>query len=222
MANPDAPIKGAGQTIDETGLRIIVWVFFSVASMFVMLRLTVRLRQNRTLLIDDCWIIIAWLAALTMAIIQTIQIPYIYYTVRLLAGRIDPSEDVIFKTEQLTRWQFPIIKLFWTVLWTVKASFMAVFFRFVKPFPILRKLWYCVAVFCFLAYVGCWLASSLTCSPPSDYFKFGTPPFFLQILSTYARTNPHSKQANATTRTRYGCRPSTSSSRPRSTSRAIS
>ncbi|GAB1316818.1 Rhodopsin domain-containing protein [Madurella fahalii] len=172
-ANPYAPLPGAAQSIGETGLLAIVWVFFSTATIFVALRLTVRFRQNRSFLFDDYWIMFAWLCLLTMAILQTEQMPSLWYITYLGAGRITPDEDTIPRTEQLSRWQFPIIKLFWTVLWSVKASFMAVFFRFVKPFPILRRLWYCAAIFAFLAYVGCWLASSLTCSPPSDYFKAG-------------------------------------------------
>jgi hypothetical protein len=175
-ANPNAPLSGAAQTVSETGLLAIVWVCFSTATVFVALRLTVRLRQNRSLLFDDYWIMFAWLCILTMAILQTEQMPSLWYTTYLGAGRVAPDLDTAWKTEQLTRWQFPIIKLFWTVLWSIKASFMAVFFRLVQPFPILRRLWYCVAAFTALAYVGCWLASALTCSPPLDYFKAGMPP----------------------------------------------
>ncbi|KXX75481.1 hypothetical protein MMYC01_208474 [Madurella mycetomatis] len=173
IVNPNAPLPGAAQSIGEAGLLAIVWVFFSTATIFVALRLTVRFRQNRAFLIDDYWIMFAWVCLLTMSILQTEQMPSLWYITYLTAGRVAPDQDTVPKTEQLSRWQFPIIKLFWTVLWSIKASFMAVFFRLVKPFPVLRRLWYCAAVFVFLAYVGCWLASSLTCSPPSDYFRAG-------------------------------------------------
>lgn len=173
--NPNVPLPGAAQSIGEAGLLAIVWVFFLVATIFVALRLTVRFRQNHAFLIDDYWIMFAWVCLLTMSILQTAQMPSLWYITYLTAGRVAPDQDTIPKMEQLSRWQFPIIKLFWTVLWSIKASFMAVFFRLVKPFPVLRRLWYCAAVFVFLAYVGCWLASSLTCSPPSDYFRPGMP-----------------------------------------------
>lgn len=171
--NPNAPIPGAGGTVSETGLLAIIWVFFSVATCFVILRLTVRFRQNRTFLYDDYWMMLAWLTLLTMVILQMEQRTALWYVTYLTAGRVGLDQNSLSTIEQLTRWQFPIIKLFWTVLWSVKASFMAVFFRLVKPFPILRRLWYCVAVFAFLAFVGCWLVSAFTCSPPSDYFKAG-------------------------------------------------
>lgn len=155
-------------------LLAIVWICFSVATFFVVLRLTVRWRQNHSLLPDDYWIIWAWMCLLTMASLQTKQMDSLWYITYLTAGRIPVTAEAATQTEDLTRWQFPIIKLFWTVLWSVKASFMAVFFRLVRPFTIHRRLWYFVAVFATLAYIGCWLASTLTCSPPSDYFRAGT------------------------------------------------
>jgi hypothetical protein len=170
----EAPLNGAARTVNETGLLAIVWVCFSTATLFVALRLAVRFRQNGSFLLDDYWIVWAWLCFLTMCILQTEQMPSLWYLTYLGAGRAAVDQDTVWKLEQLTRWQFPVIKLFWTVLWSVKASFMTVFFRLVKPFPIIRRLWYCVAVFTVLAYIGCWLASSLTCSPPSDYFRAGT------------------------------------------------
>ncbi|KAI9148955.1 hypothetical protein HJFPF1_10999 [Paramyrothecium foliicola] len=175
MSDPNAPLSGAARNIDREGLISIVWICFAIATSFVALRLTVRWRQNRTLLPDDCWIVFAWLCILTMAIIQTEQMNALWYITYLSAGRIPVTEaDMPYighMREQLTRWQFPIIKLFWTTLWSIKASFLALFFRLVKPFPIVRRLWYCVAVFTTIAYIGCWLASSLTCTPPGDYFK---------------------------------------------------
>lgn len=172
-ANPNAPLTGTAVHIDAPRLTAIVWTCFSVATCFVILRLTVRWRQNRTLLADDWWISWAWLCLLTMAVLQTEQIPSLYYVTYLLAGRIEVTADTPRLSVQLSRWQFPIIKLFWTVLWSVKASFLAIFYRLVKPFTIYRRVWYGVAVFTFLAYVGCVVSSALTCSPPSDYFVAG-------------------------------------------------
>lgn len=171
QVDPNAPLSGAASTINPDGLLAVVWTCFTVATLFVTLRLGVRWRQNHKFLPDDYWIIWAWACLLTMAILQTQQMDALWYTTYLSSGRIPPiPEEIQKQTTQLTRWQFPIIKLFWVVLWSVKASFMAVFYRLVQPFPLIRRLWYCVAVFTFLAFVGCVVASTLTCSPPSDYF----------------------------------------------------
>ncbi len=178
VGNPDAPLSGAARTVDETGLLAIVWTCFSTATVFVALRLAVRFRANRAFLLDDYWVIFAWFCLLAMAILQTEQMSSLWYLTYLIAGRLPLDAGTGPKTEELARWQFPIIKLFWTVLWSVKASLLAVFFRLVQPFPVLRRLWDCVAVFAALAYIGCCLSSALTCSPPSDYFRAGMPHLF--------------------------------------------
>lgn len=172
-ADPHAPLQGTARHINQTELLIIIWTCFSVATVFVLLRLTVRWRQNRSLLADDYWIAAAWVCLLVMSVLQTEQMEYLWATVNLQSGRISPTPETIEKVAMLSRWQFPIIKLFWTVLWCVKASFLAVFYRLVQPFTWYRRLWILVTVFVVLAYLGSVISSILTCSPMSDYFKPG-------------------------------------------------
>ncbi|RGP74509.1 hypothetical protein FLONG3_6068 [Fusarium longipes] len=169
--DPDAPLFGAARNVDRYGLVVIVWVCFTIATLFVSLRLFVRWQQNRRFLADDCWIFFAWLCTLTMAILQTEQMDALWYMTYLQAGRIafDP-EEMVAQRYQLTKWQFPIIKMFWIVLWSVKASFLAIFFRLVQPFTVIRRLWYFVAFFTASALVVCIVCSALTCNTPSDYF----------------------------------------------------
>lgn len=169
--DPDAPLTGAARSVNRQGLIIIVWICFTIATLFVSLRLFVRWHQNRRFLADDYWITWAWLCTLTMAILQTEQMDPLWYMTYLQAGRIayDPKE-LEFQRSQITRWQFPIIKLFWIILWSVKASFLALFYRLVQPFPVIRRCWYGVSVFAASALIVCIICSVLTCSPPSNYF----------------------------------------------------
>ncbi|KAF5657133.1 hypothetical protein FHETE_10583 [Fusarium heterosporum] len=170
--DPNAPLTGAARSVDKSGLIVVIWVCFSVATLFVALRLFVRWRQNRRFLADDYWISWAWVCTLTMAILQTEQMDSLWYMTYLQHGRIayDPKE-LETQRAQLSKWQFPIIKMFWIILWSVKASFLSLFFRLVQPFPIIRRLWYCVAVFTALALIVSIICSVLTCSPPSNYFR---------------------------------------------------
>ncbi|KAI1041774.1 hypothetical protein LB505_008419 [Fusarium chuoi] len=60
--------------------------------------------------------------------------------------------------------------MFWIILWSVKASFLALFYPLVQPFSVVRRCWYGVSVFAALALIVCVICSVLTCSPPSNYF----------------------------------------------------
>ncbi|GJC85340.1 hypothetical protein ColLi_08178 [Colletotrichum liriopes] len=91
-ADPDSPLTGAAQSISRQTRTAIIWICFSVASLFVALRITVRWRQNRSFLADDYWIIWAWMCHLTMASIQTRQLDALYY-IYLSAGRIPVTAE---------------------------------------------------------------------------------------------------------------------------------
>ncbi|ENH66758.1 hypothetical protein FOC1_g10007408 [Fusarium oxysporum f. sp. cubense race 1] len=54
--DPDAPLTGAARSVNRQGLIIIVWICFTIATLFVSLRLFVRWHQNRRFLADDYWI----------------------------------------------------------------------------------------------------------------------------------------------------------------------
>lgn len=173
--NPHAAYFGTASHIDRHGLVAASWTCLAVATCFIILRLTVRWRQNQSFLADDYWMIWAWSCVTTMAALQTVQQRSLWYLSDLTAGRISPQtpeegQHALDMTHELTKWQYPIITLFWISLWSVKASFMAVFYRLVKPFPMFRWMWYGVAVFVTLSLIGCITASTLTCDPPSDYF----------------------------------------------------
>lgn len=169
-ADPNAPLTGAVKHIDSPRLTAVMWTCFSIATCFMALRLGVRWRQNRTFLADDCWMTWAWLCLSTMVILQTEQIPLLYYITYLMAGRIDVTADSPDRAMQYQRCQVAIVGLFWTVLWSVKASFLSIFHRLLWPFPLHRRAWYCVVVFAFLSYVGCLVGLALAwCSPPPDY-----------------------------------------------------
>jgi hypothetical protein len=154
-------------------LIAIVWVFFATATIMATLRLAVRFRQHRSFLSDDYWVMFAWVCLLNMSILQMIQRPALWYFTYLRAGRLLPDDRSLYWQGQLKLWQLPIIMLFYTVLWSIKASFLALFYRLVHPFSVFRGAWYCVTVFAALAYIGCILQAALACHPPSDYFTPG-------------------------------------------------
>ena len=159
-ANPSAPLPGSAASIDRQSLTAIIWTCFGVATTALSLRLAVRWRLNARLLIDDYWMIWAWLCVLTMSILQTEQMDSLWYMTFLKAGRIAPEPEVLAEQNyQLTRWQFPIIKLFYISLWSVKASLLSIFYRLIKSFPILRRCWIFVVVISALALLGCILSS---------------------------------------------------------------
>ena len=160
-------------TLPHRSLLALVWACFSAAFLLVSLRTVVRLkivRQRPTT--DDCWIFLALVTLLTLCILETIQLPSLYYMTAAMTGAIPVSTDLITNTEEYLRFEFPIIILFWTVLWCVKGSFLALYFKLFRELRLYRRVWYVLAGFTFLAYAGCVTTLSLSCRPTSNFFKF--------------------------------------------------
>ena len=164
-------VKSVG-SLPPRALLAVVWTSFSMAFLLVILRTAIRFKVIARLSMEDYWIFIALATLLTSCILQTIQLPSLYYMLDIIAGVIPVSAELISAVENYLRFEFPIMGLFWTAIWCVKASFLALYFKLFRELPIYRRAWYALAAFTFCAYVGCWITLSTSCHPISNFFKF--------------------------------------------------
>ncbi|KAI9848874.1 MAG: hypothetical protein M1837_006390 [Sclerophora amabilis] len=172
----NAELQGTARDLDQGGLIAIAWVGLGLAGFFVTVRTGTRFYRAERLTPDDYWMLVAWAMLLVNAVLQTLQTPHLYYLAELGAGRVPADEIALVHGNAYVRYEFVIIALFWTVLWCVKASFLALFWRLFDGLPAkYRRTWWVVVAFVILAYIGCWLASALNCHPAGNYFNFGTP-----------------------------------------------
>lgn len=178
MANAQPLPLGVAKRIPEDGIIAIAWVGVGLSFLFVIARTAIRVYKVEGLAADDYWIYFAWLALALNALLQTIQTPHLYYVTYATAGLRPLDQKLIDHGNVYVRYEFAIIGLFWTALWGVKASFLALFWKLFDGLPVFRRWWIAVAIFTFLAYVGCWVASIMNCHPASLYFKFGSNPLF--------------------------------------------
>jgi hypothetical protein len=159
-------------SLPRESLLALVWTSFGVAFLLVIMRTAIRFKFMARLTMEDAWIFLALAALLTSCIIQTIQLPSLYYILAIIAGVIPVSAEVIDQTENYLRFEFATNVLFWTVLWCVKASFLALYYKLFRELPWYRRAWYALAVFTLLAYVGCWITLATSCHPITNFFKF--------------------------------------------------
>jgi len=156
-------------------LLAIIWTCFSAAFLFMCLRTIIRLRiprPSKRFTFEDAWLLLSLAALLAFCILETIQLPSLYYISTVIDGPLSLSRDLVTHTERYLLFQFPIVILFWTVVWCVKAGFLALYFKLFKELVLYRRVWYCLATFTFLAYMGCVLTLALSCGDVSNFFKF--------------------------------------------------
>jgi hypothetical protein len=155
-------------------LLALIWTTFAIATLFVLTRTAIRFRLLSTLQSEDYWMFFALATLLTNAVLQTLQLPSLYYMSAIIAGELAPtsSTELVSIGELYLKYEFATIGLFWTVLWAVKASFLAVYFKLFRDVARYRIVWYGLAGFTFAAYVGCWITSVFSCRPVGNFFRF--------------------------------------------------
>jgi len=159
-------------SLPRQSLLAVVWTSFSIASLLVILRMAIRFKILSRLTLEDFWIFLALAALLTSCILQTIQLPSLYYLLATIAGIVPISTELIAAVQNYLRFEFAIMVLFWTVLWCVKASFLTLYFKLFQELPMYRRAWYILATLTLCAYVGCLITLSTSCHPISNFFKF--------------------------------------------------
>ena len=167
------PSLGLQATLPQWAFIAIIWVCVLVAGCLLIGRLYVRKKHMGGIKPDDYFLCSAFFFFVILAILQTIQVPSAYFISRLAIGL---ETDPLMATAQgnlYSRLEFPIIKDFWTELWTIKAAFLCLYYSILKDDKKYRLLWWFVVAFTLLAYVGCWIASIMVCVPLRTYFEFG-------------------------------------------------
>ncbi|GIJ87376.1 hypothetical protein Asppvi_006282 [Aspergillus pseudoviridinutans] len=160
--------QGIATHLSVNGLIGVTWTGAGLGIIFASIRFAIRIKRMKRLLVDDYFVLLALVFLVTNAILQTLQAPHLYYMVLDVTG-----PDIVYHGLKYTHYEFFIIGIFWSVLWSIKGSFLALFWLISDGLPHYRRVWWGVTTFAVLAYIGCWLASVLNCHPPSDYFRFG-------------------------------------------------
>ena len=159
----------------------IVWLSVVLAGAFVILRTLIRITRIERLGFEDHWLYFAYITLIINAVLQTLQTPHLYYSARANAGLEQPGAALLWHGDQYVKYEFCIIGLFWTVLWSVKASWLALYWRLFKRLQDYQRWWKGVTVFACATYAGCWILNLIICHPASPHFSFGDFSCFLKI-----------------------------------------
>ncbi|KAJ5561989.1 hypothetical protein N7535_003548 [Penicillium sp. DV-2018c] len=125
----------------------VLWALTGVAFLFVLIRIYAQLTSCRRLFIDDYLVILAWIIILTAAVIWQIEGKVLYRLYAISAGAEEFTLDFLPQYNTFMRFNAPFEILFYSALWCVKFSFLALFYRIsakIKSF----RIWWFVVLFC--------------------------------------------------------------------------
>jgi hypothetical protein len=174
--------------VEESDLLVVVWSLFGFAAMFFFLRIGVRLKYSKSLFYDDGFACFALVCLLAHAIVLTTMASDMYTTLALEKmmgnkkrqappdmGQAPPDmaqmAPIFAKITRYLKLQFSATFLFWSCLWSVKASFLAFFKRLTNNLKAHVIAWWVIVGITVLAFVGCVISYPISCSSfePSKY-----------------------------------------------------
>ncbi|KAL9621187.1 MAG: hypothetical protein Q9160_004319 [Pyrenula sp. 1 TL-2023] len=184
---------GIAYSISPDVLIPLCWVFVGLATAFLFVRTYIRfwlIPQQRKIW-PDAWLYLSFLFLVVGAVIATIMAPILRDDI---PARGLPRSNS--KTIKYARLQFAYMIIFWSALWSIKATFLAIF----KPLLVsssvhnMRRSWWTVASVTVITYLTCWVVAFLTNNPASESVtnKSGLYGMFFddrrRILVTYSTT----------------------------------
>jgi hypothetical protein len=87
-----------------------------------------------------------------------------YELLAVSVGRKQPTPAFLLRGSYYLKCQFASTVLFWTCLWSVKASFLAFFFQLTKRLTWPRRAWWAITTITALAFAGSIISYPLSCT----------------------------------------------------------
>ncbi len=140
-----------------------MWTFLFASLAFVIARLVVRIRSFSKLFVDDYLIIAAWFMFLASAIVWKIKAHTMFELYALQRGEIPFTTDFLNAYATFLPHIVTFNTLFYTCIWSVKASFLVFFYRLGAVIEH-RWWWWTVVVLTFCGWVACIADIDYQCS----------------------------------------------------------
>lgn len=174
-------------------LQGVMWAGIALATIFTIIKTTIRLYILKRLFIDDVLVYIALSILIVLGVLYTLVNDTIFEIILVGMGEMPATPAFFGRMTFFLKVQFAIIVLFWTALWAVKFSFLMYYKKLFIGLPgNMQKCWWAVSTFALLAYLGCWITQLTSCEPMSTYFngQCTTPrDIYVSNLSLYYATS---------------------------------
>jgi hypothetical protein len=138
--------------ITEDHLLQTCYAMLALGSVFVLARfVTTQLVRPTRFLVQDLWVYFAYALFVAMTVLYIVVIPTLYRITAVSEGQSPPYATILEDSNFLIRVFFTTAILFWSVLWAIKLSFLALYKKLLDGLHnVYIKLWWAVVVFCFL------------------------------------------------------------------------
>lgn len=134
---------------DNTTLQGVGIFFVILVNLIAAVRIWARTGQSSVFRWDDFWLIPAYCFYMIFTIAFLVDGPLMFRHAEFLAGGPDYPERPNDTKASKRLFLFAPMG-FWFTLWSVKASFLALYKKMMIQLPLYIYLWWVVVIYCFL------------------------------------------------------------------------
>ncbi|CAG8887277.1 unnamed protein product [Penicillium egyptiacum] len=132
----------------------VLWALTGTSFIFVVFRIYAQLTSFRRVYLDGYLVILAWIIMLTAAVIWQVEGKALYELYEISAGTKPFNPEFLPRYNTFMLFNAPLQILFYSALWCVKFSFMALFYQISAQVESLR-IWWFLVLFCTASvYIG--------------------------------------------------------------------
>jgi hypothetical protein len=152
--------------------QAMLWTCVTIAVAITAGRLIIRFRKLRRLGTDDCLAALATVFMLAYAITWQEYIPS-DYEMQLFKMKIIKSTTAMQRPARSMKLNLANGIMFWCTMYTVKASFLALYWSIFRVSKGFRKAWWCASVYITLSFTATILIRLFPCGRVQDVVNPG-------------------------------------------------
>ncbi|KAK5740537.1 hypothetical protein LTR17_004574 [Elasticomyces elasticus] len=150
--------------ISQGQLISAIWILAALALVFLLARLGTRLYVFRRLHIDDGFAVLSFAMLIANGAVTTIMAPPMYELLAVSVGQEEATLAFLARASLYLKLQFTSTLLFWSCLWSVKASFLAFFRQLTEGLNYPRRAWYAITAITTMAFIGSIITYPVSCT----------------------------------------------------------
>lgn len=149
------------------------WSMIAIGTFLVIAKFVIQVHKEKFWLLQDCVVVLGWACHVAMCVCYVRVTDTMYRIAGATDGEEKPYSDLNNDVSYLSKMFFPATLLLWCCLWLVKWSLLLNCRRLVGRRHGFIIIWWCIATFCVLAFVGCFITQVCLCGNLRSWFQLG-------------------------------------------------
>ena len=124
------------------------YAMITITSIFALARIGIRIARPKALAVEDVLVFLAYASFVTMTTLYVWTAPTLFKLTAVVGGLAPPYAEMLHDGLLIIKAFFANTIFLWVILWLVKGSLLALYWRLLSTKRIYIWIWWGIVVFC--------------------------------------------------------------------------